>query len=95
MTIFKEELRFNYELQADTMFIAGRPVIHIVDVWTHIYAGEFLRSQSTLGLRPMLCNLWMYVYLGSSDFMGAEQGSSYVSNEMRTNTEMSGIIIRY
>lgn len=47
LTTGTEELMFNHIVTVDTMFIEGRPVLHLVDESTHYLAACFLKSQST------------------------------------------------
>lgn len=41
------ELRFNHLVQVDTMFIHGRPVLHMLEKATHCCASSFLHGQIT------------------------------------------------
>lgn len=47
LTIGANVLRLNHVTQIDTMFIHNRPILHMVDTETHIFAASILRSQST------------------------------------------------
>lgn len=46
LTAGTSELRFNRQVQIDTMFFHGCPVLHMVDKETHFSAPFFLRKQS-------------------------------------------------
>lgn len=37
---------FNYSVQVDTMYLLGKPVLHMIDVATHFCAASFLKSGS-------------------------------------------------
>lgn len=45
LTMGSEERRFNHRVQVGTMFIDGRPVIHMVDEESHFCAAAFLCNQ--------------------------------------------------
>ena len=64
LTVGSDELRFNNRIYVDTMFIEGRPVIHIVDESTHFSAAAFLRSQSTSDIWKAILSLWTHTYMG-------------------------------
>lgn len=42
LTVGIEGLRFNHQVQIDTIFLEGKPVLHMVDEATHFFAAEFL-----------------------------------------------------
>lgn len=46
LTVGADELIFNHSVQIDTMFMTGKPVLHMVDMDTHFGAATFLLSQS-------------------------------------------------
>lgn len=68
LTIHSEELRFNYRVQVNTMCSSGRPVIHMAEVATHVYAALILRNQSTTENWKSVQKMWSLVYLASPIF---------------------------
>lgn len=47
LTHSRKELNFNYRLQVDTIFISGRPIIHMVNGALCFRAAYFLCNQTT------------------------------------------------
>lgn len=86
-------MRLNHAVQMNTKFIRSKPVLHMVDVATHFSAATFLRSQSAAEIWNAVLANWVYVYAGPLDVMHVDQGSSYISNEMRGNLGGSGVKI--
>lgn len=94
LTIGTEELRFNQRVFVDTMFIDRRPIIHLVDESTHFSAACFLRTQSAKETWKAILRLWVHTYLGPPDHLVVDQGSAYVSREMKAAVEASGIQLK-
>lgn len=86
-----EELRFNHRAMFYTMFIEGRPVLHMVDERSHFQAAGFLRMQSTANIWKGIQKLWIFTYLGPPDFLALDQGSAYVSKYMKSIMAAAGI----
>ena len=93
LTIGTDDLRFNNRIIVDTMFIEGRPVIHIVDECTHFTAASFLKSQSASEIWKSILMLWTHTYMGPPDFLAVDQGSAYISEEFKRNAAADGIIM--
>lgn len=93
LTVGSDELSFNHRILLDTMFIDGRPVIHIIDEGTHYSAAGFLKSQTADAVWRVILNLWTLTYLGPPDFLSVYQGSNYISKEFRSKAEAQGISI--
>lgn len=47
LTVGMDGLRFNEGVKVDTMFIKGRPIIHMMDQATHFSAATFLNNQKS------------------------------------------------
>lgn len=94
LTIGANDLRFNHEVQIDTMFLHNRPVLHMVDTATHFCAASFLRSQSSSEIWRTILSQWSHVYAGPPDYLKVDQGSNYTSKEMRANMDAAGIRLR-
>lgn len=94
LTIGADGLKFNCRVQVDTMFIRGRPVIHMVDMATHFSAAAFLRNQSSSEVWKAIQGLWNLVYMGPPDFLMVDQGTNYTSQELRGNLDAHGITLQ-
>lgn len=66
----------------------------MVDKGTHYTAEKLLKSQSAKEIWNAIQRMWVMVYLGPPEFLTVDQGSYYVSNEMRTNCGSQGIMLR-
>ena len=93
LTTGTDDFRFNHRVIVDTMYIDGRAVIHIIDECTHFVAAEFLKSQSTEEIWKAITRLWLLTYMGPPDFLAVDQGSGYVSKEMKENVSAQGITL--
>lgn len=91
LTVGSDELRFNHRVIADTMFLDSKPVLHMIDESTHFTAATFLRNQSTEEIFNNITRLWSMTYMGPPDFLAVDQGSAYISDEMKRNLEATGI----
>lgn len=94
LTVGSEELRFNQHVQIDTIFLEGKPVIHMVDEATHLCAAEFLPTQSTASIWCSIQSMWCLKYIGPPDHIAVDQGSAYTSAEMRGYMASQGITLR-
>lgn len=63
----------------------------MVEEGTNYTAASYVPSQSTAGTWKVIRELWMQTYSGPPDFLVVDQGSAYTSEEMRKNSEASGI----
>lgn len=93
LTVGSDDLRFNHSVKVDAMFLLGRPVHHIIDMATHFCAAPFLKSQSAREIWTKIQLLWTLVYSGPSDHLSVDQGSSFISREMRANLESDGVTL--
>lgn len=93
LTVGTGNLRFNHSVQVDTMFIRGKPVLHMVDLATHFCAAAFLKNQSTNSIWKTIQGLWNLVYVGPPDHLSVDQGTKYVSKEMRENLAAEGVTL--
>lgn len=94
LSIGSEYFRFNHHVQIDTMFISGKPVLHLADEAMHFQATSFLHNQSAKEIWRTLQAIWSLTYLGPPDFLWVDQGSSYVSTEMMGNLEAAVVTLR-
>lgn len=89
-----DDMIFNHRVQVDTMFLDGRPVIHLVDLETQFFAAAFIKSQSTDEIWRRIQRFWTLVYMGPSEFLEVDQGTLYVSRDMKINLSASGKILK-
>ena len=94
ITIGTADLRFNHEVQVDTMWIMGKPVVHMVDVATHFTAARFIRKQSSAEVWKAIRRMWTLLYCGPPDYLAVDQGSNYISSEFKDAARQDGIKIR-
>ena len=93
LTVGTDDFRFNHHVIVDMMFINSRPVLHMVDESTHYQAASFLKSQSTSEIWKSIQRLWILTYLGPPDYLSVDQGTAYISAEMKANLSASGITL--
>lgn len=91
LTVKTPELRFNCRVQADTMFIHGLPVLHMVEEATQFCAVSFLRSQTTKDISNKIQHMWSLVCLGSPSYLVVDQETAYISKEMNESSAVHGI----
>lgn len=82
-----ETMLSNDPVYVDTMFITGRPFIHLVDKGTHFSAASLMRTQPTSDTCKSILRLWVHTYLGPPDFLQDYEGSAYISPEMKSVIE--------
>lgn len=76
------------------MFLLGNKVLHIVDIATNFCAAYLLRLKTTDQIWRTAQNLWTMAYIGPSDYLSVDKGSSYISQEMKENVEASGMTLK-
>lgn len=92
ITVGADDLRFDHTVQIDTRFLLGRPVLHMVDLATlfvqpPFYSPNQRRKYGDLYTKKM----WTFIFIGPAGFLTVDEGSSYISLEMRHNLEAEGI----
>lgn len=75
LTMGSDNLKFIHYLQVDTMFLRGKPVVHMIDQATHYTAAFFLRTQCSTDIWKEIRELWIQVYEGPPDYLLVDQGS--------------------
>lgn len=91
LTIGNEDMCFNNRVVVDKMFIDSKPVINLVDESTHFTSACFLKNQCSSEIWKAITKLWFMTYMGPPDHLAVEQGSAYISKELKANIEASGI----
>lgn len=67
------------------MFLDGRPEFHIVDDATHFTLARYVRRQSSASIWRAIHQIWILTYMGPTEEIAGDQGSPYVSNDMKNN----------
>lgn len=86
-------MRFNHRVIDDKMFTNARPVMHLIYEATHFTSDALLRSQSSSDIWNSILRLWIFVYMGPPYFLAVDQGSAYVSKEMKEALGDSGVTL--
>lgn len=94
LTVRTDGIRFNQSVQIDTMFLHSKPVLHMVYMATHFCAACFHRNQSAAAIWTSIHTPWTLVYIGPPDHLTVDQGSSYVSREIRAILEADGVTLQ-
>lgn len=93
LTLGTGDTRLNHRVFVDTMFLKTRPVMHLNDEPTHFSAASFMKTQSATDTWKAILRLWLDAYMGPPDAFYVEQGSAYVSREVKSAITASGITI--
>ncbi|RAL67593.1 hypothetical protein DID88_008346 [Monilinia fructigena] len=86
-----EDTEFNYAIYVDVMYIAGEPVLHIVDEATRYQAARFLDNISAKHTFDTLRECWIDVYIGPPDYIIHDAGKNFVSKEFVQNAKSISI----
>lgn len=71
----------------------SRSVIHLVDEATYFSAATFLQNQTTSEIGKTITRLWIHSYMGPPYYLVVDQGSSYITKEIKSNLEASGVAL--
>lgn len=77
LTVCASYIQFNHTIQVDTMFIGGKPLLHMFDVATHFCSASFSLSQSMGEIWRSIQQLLSLVYLCPPDYLNLDHGSNY------------------
>ena len=72
-----ENTRFNAEVQADLMYIAEAPVLHMADYAAHFSAAQFVALLTTEPLWEAILMLLAAVYIGLLNILVFDDGSQF------------------
>lgn len=86
-------MRIKHTVQMDTMFIHRKPVPHMVVVATNLKATTFLKYQSSKDICKSVLDYWIYLHVGTPEVIHVDQGSAYISTEMKVNIQIYGVKI--
>lgn len=87
----QDEVHFNYEIFIDVMYLAGSPVLHVVDAATSFHGGKFLKSMSAKDTWEALRQCWIDTYVGPPDTISHDAGTNFASMEFRAEARIMGI----
>ncbi|KAI1005021.1 hypothetical protein K3495_g3195 [Podosphaera aphanis] len=79
----KDNVRFNYCIVVDIMYIDGNPLLHVIDEGTKFQADRWLQNLSAKHTWDMLQTCWIDTYLGPPDIISHDAGKNFVSKEFR------------
>lgn len=75
VSIAGRNARFNEGIILDVMYLDGKPVLHLVDNYTHFSAARFLPDMSTNTIWETIVTSWASVYTGLPNSIRVDQGS--------------------
>ena len=93
LTVGAEDLSFNHIVAIDTMFIDGKPILHMVDEATHFSVGCWLKNSTSAEVWKSFLRCWSLIYVGPPDYLRVDQGTNYTSKEFKANANSAGITI--
>lgn len=73
------------------MFLGESPVLHMIDLNTNYCAASFSKKQSSAEIWKEIKNEWFLTYSGLPNLPTVDQGSAYVSREMKYNLDDTGV----
>ena len=89
-----EDIRFNYNIIVDIMYISGKPLLHVVDQATRYQNGRWLRDISAQHTWDMLKACWIDTYLGPPDWITTDAGKNFVSKDFKHYASQLGSRIK-
>jgi hypothetical protein len=87
----RDDIEFNFNIIVDIMYIASKPVLHVVDEATRFSAGRFLQNISAKHTWEVLKMCWIDSYLGPPDLITSDAGKNFISKEFREYATTMGI----
>ncbi|KAI0995592.1 hypothetical protein K3495_g12589 [Podosphaera aphanis] len=79
----KDDVRFNYCIVVDIMYIDGSPLLHVIDESTKFQAGRWLQNLTAKHTWDMLCTCWIDTYIGPPDIISHDAGKNFTSREFQ------------
>jgi len=89
-----EDIRFNYNIIVDIMYISGKPLLHVVDEATRYNSGRWLKDISAQHTWDALKACWMDTYLGPPDWITTDAGKNFVSRDFKYHASQLGIKVK-
>lgn len=90
-----DEIVFNQEVAIDLVWLAGRPVVHVVDTHTNYQNAEFVQSKAVDDLWQTFVKCWSSVYLVYPESIRLDQEASFNSESFRKYCRESGIQLKF
>lgn len=72
------------------MFLNSKPDLHLMDESAHCSTACVLKNQSSREIWKQTSNLCFMTYM-PPDHLAVDQGSTYISQEMKANVEAAGV----
>lgn len=66
----------------------------MIDIATNFSAATLLKSKSSADIWKAIKSMWAMTYFGQPDYIQEDQGSNYVSREMKGNLSASGLSLK-
>ena len=86
-----DEVVFNHEVAIDLFWVAGNPVLHVVDTHTGYQNVALPKSLTAQHVRDAFLEAWFTVYVGIPHRIRADQGSGFTSKFWDNITAIHGI----
>lgn len=83
----RDDVDFNHSVYVDTMFIEGKPVLHVVDEATNYQGARWLLASTADALWRALRMTWVDVYLGPPDVIVHDAGKNYMARAFQDNAD--------
>jgi hypothetical protein len=90
----KDDYEFNYSIVIDVMYLDGKPVFHVIDIFISFQAASFLKNMSARNAWDILRICWIDTYLGPPDNIIHDTGKNFVSVEFRQYTKSIAIQVQ-
>ena len=92
--IIKDDIKFNYNVIVDILYIEGKPVLHLIDKTTHFQARRWLKDISAKHIWDQLRAYWIDTYLGPLNIISSDVGKQFIAREFKQYVANIGIIIK-
>ena len=84
---------FNRQVILDLMWIASKPVLHLIDADTRDSAATFLGGESTEDVWNAFLTCWVSTYVSFPDSVKADHGSLFTSAKWNKHADNSGMAV--
>ena len=86
-----DSIDFNSAIIIDVLYLAGKPVLQVVDAATSFQAARFLKDMSAKAVWETLKICWIDTYLGPPEQVVHDAGKNFASAEFRQNAGIMAI----
>lgn len=80
-----EDMKFNTQVQIQTISIDNKPVLHMLYRATYFNPACFLTNKSAKNICKAIQKLWNLEYMGPPDTVMVDQGSNSIPKELKGN----------